>query len=59
MSTARQPGSRGVTTPRTGLPKGNQAPVLHEQVDEESNAPKKGSTKTPSPKKGFKKKPRR
>lgn len=58
MSTERKPGSRGETARFSGNAKPAEAPADRSTaVDDEG--PKKGSTKIPARKPGFKRRPRR
>ena len=58
MSTERKPGSRGVRDPFAGGPGKAKAPAGGEPGARE-NTSSKGSTKTSSPRDGFKKKRRK
>ncbi len=58
MSTERKPGSRGVRDPFAGE-RANQTPRIGSDPDTRKNEKTKGSTKTASPRKSFKKKPRK
>ncbi len=59
MSTERKPGSRGVTE-RSGNMGVNPAPSVGAEPGTDQNQKSKGSTKTVSPRKSFKKrKPRK
>ncbi|NNF43163.1 MAG: hypothetical protein HKN62_08940 [Phycisphaerales bacterium] len=54
MSTERKPGSRGVRDP-FALDRANAAPRFGAEPGPREKTKKKGSTKTASPAKGFKK----
>ena len=58
MSTERKPGSRGVRDPFAGE-RANQAPRNGSEPETRKNPKPKGTTKTVSPKRSFKRKPRK
>ncbi|MFK7959859.1 MAG: hypothetical protein AB8G96_04970 [Phycisphaerales bacterium] len=58
MSTERKPGSRGETARFTGAAKKSD-PAFDRDTAVDPEGPKKGSTKIPSRKPGFKKRPRK
>ncbi len=58
MSTERKPGSRGVRDPFAGEG-ANPAPRIGSEPGTRQNPNPKGSTKTVSPRRSFKRKPRK
>lgn len=58
MSTERKPGSRGAKEPQ-GRPPAGQEPRFGGETPPRDTSSGKGSTKTVSPKRAFKRKPRK
>lgn len=58
MSTERKPGSRGITERFAGGPAGDEAKFGDDRRDAQQES-RKGSTKTQSPSKSFKKRRRK
>ena len=58
MSTERKPGSRGVNAP-FARERANLPPSVGKEPGNRENENPKGSTKTVSPKRSFKRKPRK